>query len=267
MARNVGKKRGAQPRPATGSTSSGKKSLVAFIGGTAFGLAVAGGVYLLDLLPTSMELRAHEQACADDGTAKPVAPVAQEDGESEKKPVTFQFYDMLTKQETAVPVAGKETTRPAGTPPPVPPVVVTPSLPNPAAPGAAPVAPATPAAANVAAQPTTTTSPATPASAPAQSAVAPAPVAVAATIPVKPSVAGARYALQAGSFATRAEADRRRGELLLSGHNVNVQQATTDKGDIRFRVMVGPFADEGAMKKAQQQLAGMKVDTFAVKAK
>jgi len=245
MARNVGKKRGAQPRPAAGSNTGAKISLVAFIGGTLFGLLLAGGVYLLDLLPTSMELRAHEQACAEDG--KPAATAAAGDGGATtaaegERPVTFQFYDMLTKQETAVPVAGKETTRPAATPPPVPPVAVP-------APAATP--PATTAAAPAAAPPP----------------AAPAVAAPAAAIPVQPSVAGARFALQAGSFATRAEADRRRGELLLSGHNVTVQQATTDKGDIRFRVMVGPFGDEAAMKKAQQQLAGMKVDTFAVKSK
>jgi cell division protein FtsN len=250
MARNVGKKRGAQPRPATGSNTGAKKSLVAFIGGTLFGLLAAGGVYLLDLLPTSMELRAHEQACVEGDKAPSESPAAASEsanaGEAEERPVTFQFYDMLTKQETAVPVAGKETTRPAATPPPIPPVAVAP--PAPASTPAAPIAPVV-----AATPPSNTPSPAIP----------PPPAAIS----VQPSVAGARFALQAGSFATRAEADRRRGELLLSGHNVNVQQATTDKGDIRFRVMVGPFADEAGMKKAQQQLAAMKVDTFAVKSK
>lgn len=256
MARNVGKKRGAQPRPAAGGNTAGKKSLIAFIGGTLFGLALAGGVYLLDLLPTSMELRAHEQARTGDAHPDNIEPVAQDNAASEKKPVTFQFYDMLTKQETAVPVAGKETSRPAGTPPPVPPVVVAPAASNPAASPAASVPPATPVTPAVSPPPTVTA--ATPAAAPS---VAPA------VIPVQPSATSSRFALQAGSFATRAEADRRRGELLLSGHNVNVQQATTEKGDIRFRVMVGPFDNEASLKKAQQQLAGMKVDTFAVKTK
>lgn len=74
-----------------------------------------------------------------------------------------------------------------------------------------------------------------------------------------------RYQLQAGSFRTRAEADRRRAELLLGGHAVTVQDATTANGDQWFRVMVGPFADEGAMQKARQQLASGGVETLPIR--
>jgi cell division septation protein DedD len=54
---------------------------------------------------------------------------------------------------------------------------------------------------------------------------------------------------------------------VFAGLDASVQQATTDKGDIRFRVMVGPFGDEPAMQKARQQLAGMKIDSLPVRLK
>lgn len=96
---------------------------------------------------------------------------------------------------------------------------------------------------------TNTTSPATP----------PTPAATA-------SPAGKdRYQLQAGSFRTRAEADRRRAELLLSGHSVNVQDVTTGSGDQWFRVMVGPFDGEDVMQRARQQLAAGKIETLPIR--
>lgn len=240
MARNVGKKpRGAQPR-ATGGGGGGKRWPF-FVGGLLLGLLLATGIYLLKLLPTAMDLREHEAACTDDGVKEGNA--ANTAPGEEKKPVTFDFYNMLPDQKVVPPVNGTRTT--TAVPPPAPVVPpVAPITPVPAAP--APVV-AVPAA----------TAPATP-SAPAATAPRSEPAAA------KPA---GRFSLQAGSFATRAEADRRRGELLLSGQNVSVQQARTDKGETRFRVMVGPFTDEAAMQKARQQLAGMKVDTMPVRAK
>lgn len=249
MAKNVGKKRGAQPRPAAGGGKSGNKSLIAFIGGLALGLGVAGGVYLLDLLPTAMELREHELACAEGADGKPAAKPAQAAADDEPKPVTFDFYNMLTKQQTVAPAPARSTTT-ATTPAPVPPAATMPApMPAPTAP--ATISVGTPAAPVQAAP----TAPATVASAPA----APAPAAA-------PAVQAARYTLQAGSFATRAEADRRRGELTLAGLDASVQKVSTDKGE-RYRVMAGAFSSEAAMKKAQQQLAGMKIDTLPVRLK
>jgi hypothetical protein len=113
MARNVGKKRGAQPRPSSGGGGgSGRKSLVAFAVGLFAGVALAGGIYLLGLLPTSMELRDREIACNDiaGGEKKPADESNSSEPAADKKPVTFQFYDMLTKQQTVAPVAGRNTT-------------------------------------------------------------------------------------------------------------------------------------------------------------
>lgn len=259
MSRNVGKKRGAQPRPSTGSTSSGgKKALLPFVGGLLLGLLIAGGIYLLQILPTAMDLREKELLCADPNgkSAAENAAIATEQP-ADKKPVTFDFYNMLTRQQTVAPAPGRSTTQAAPVPPPIPPVAVAPGTPGPVP---APPPPAIP--------------PSLPAATPAAQAPAvAAPAAVPTPAPAPPpAVAPAakttnHYALQAGSFATRAEADRRRGELVLSGLDVNVQQAITGTGESRFRVMVGPFADDTAMKKAQKQLAGMKIDTLPVRLK
>lgn len=78
---------------------------------------------------------------------------------------------------------------------------------------------------------------------------------------------GEKFLLQAGSFRTRGEADRRRAELLLSGHTVNVQDVKIGSGETWFRVMVGPFGDDSTMQKARQQLAAMKVDTLPIRLK
>lgn len=261
---NLGKKRGAQPRPSAGG-GNGKPWLF-FACGLALGVAIPGAFYLFKILPTAMELHDKEQTlaaeCADaSGKKKPDAGNADE-AAADKKPVTFDFYNMLPSQKVVPPTAGRDgsgATPPAAVAPPAA-ALATAAQPAPTAPIAS-VAPTTASPAPVAA---------TPAAANAAISSAPGsskPPVAAATPPAKPAASSSRYALQAGSFATRAEADRRRGELLLSGLDVNVQQATTDKGDTRFRVMVGPFGNEAAMQKARQQLGGMKVDTMPVRIK
>lgn len=208
MARNGGKARGAQPRQASGG--SGRWPL--FFGGLLLGLLLCLGVYLLNILPSAMELRerakAQQVACdeaADTAKEKAAAKAAGKNGDksASDKPVTFEFYTMLPKQEVVAPVAGNKTT--VATPQPAP----------------------TPAVAS----------------------------------------ASGRYLLQAGSFRARAEADQRRAQLLLSGQTVNVHEVKIANGETWYRVMVGPWADEAGMKKAQQQLSAMKVDTLPVRQK
>lgn len=213
-ARNGAKKRGAQPRQSGGG---GGKRWPFFVGGLLSGLLIAAGVYLLKILPTAMELRARAQAeaaaCAEDadnkgGNKRGHAAANAEGKAGGDKPVTFEFYSMLPRQEVVAPVNGSQTT--TATPPPMP---------------------------------TGTEKP-----------------------PGTTSAVEPQFLLQAGSFRTRAEADRRRGELVLSGHNANVQEGKTANG-ITYRVMVGPFNGETGMQKARQQLAAQKIDTFPVRLK
>lgn len=217
MARNTGKKRGAQPRQSSGG---GGKRWPFFVGGLLLGLLLAGGVYLLKILPTAMQLReqakAAEVTCAEADEKKAAAKAGQANGRNpgDKKPVVIEFYSELPKQEVIAPVNGSKTTTATPVPAAVPTAVENSKAPE------------------------------------------------------KPAATGnERYQLQAGSFRTRPEADRRRAELVLSGLNVSVQDVTTGKGETWYRVMVGPFTSEAAMQKARQQLAGMKVETMPVRLK
>lgn len=217
MARNTGKKRGAQPRQSSGG---GGKRWPFFVGGLLLGLLLSAGVYLLKILPTALELRdrakAAEVACADTDGKKAAARNGEANGKAAgEKPVTFEFYSMLPKQEVVAPVNGDKTT--TATPVPVP------------------------------------------------MAVPPSPGADIGKAQGKPVAGGERYQLQAGSFRTRPEADRRRAELVLSGLGVSIQDVTTGKGETWYRVMVGPFGSEADMQKARQQLAGMKIDSLPVR--
>lgn len=222
MSRTAGKKRGAQPRGSSGG--GGGKRWPFFVGGLLLGLLLAGGVYLLQILPTALELRdkarAAEAACEDGGKDERAAGKTPDPADGKAagdKPLRFDFYTVLPQQEVVAPVNGSKTT--TATPPPQP----TPASP---ANGTAQTATSTPAANSA-----------------------------------------ARFQLQAGSFRTRAEADRRRAELVLSGHSVNVQGVTTGAGENWFRVMVGPFGSEAEMQKARQQLSAMKVETLPVRLK
>lgn len=76
-----------------------------------------------------------------------------------------------------------------------------------------------------------------------------------------------RYLLQAGSFRTTADADRRRAELILQGHDVQIQTVELDSGDNWHRVMVGPFNNKNRMHRAQDQLAQQGIETLPIKQK
>lgn len=252
MSRSVGKKRGAQPR--TSSGASGNKRWPVFVAGIVTGLALAGGVYLLQILPTAMELRERDLASragnpAADSAKKP----ATTDDAADKKPVTFDFYNMLPSQKVVAPAPGRDAAAPAPVPVAIAPTVTGTTTANTITPAVLPPANQPPAR------------PAPPPAAEVHTTTVPAATPPATERPAETKAQ--RFSLQAGSFATRAEADRRRGELVLSGHDASVMQASTDKGDTRFRVMIGPFADEAAMQKARQQLAGMKIDSLPVRTK
>lgn len=209
-------------------SGSGGKRWPFFVGGLLLGLLLAFGVYLLKILPTAMELR-------DRAEAKEVA--CAEAAES-------------AKEKAAAKAAGKNGDKPAADKP------VTfefyTMLPKQAV-----VAP-------VSGNKTTV---ATPPPAPIPTATGNGTTTTAKPAASTPATNAGRYLLQAGSFRTRAEADQRRAQLLLSGQSVNVQDVKIASGETWYRVMVGPFADESAMKKARQQLTAMKVESLPVRQK
>ena len=79
-----------------------------------------------------------------------------------------------------------------------------------------------------------------------------------------PAVTG--LLLQAGSFQSRADADRRRGEIILLGFDAGIQ--TVDTNNQRWhRVQVGPFASTRALGEAKRTLADIGIDTLELRQK
>lgn len=76
-----------------------------------------------------------------------------------------------------------------------------------------------------------------------------------------------RYSLQAGSFKSQAEAERRKAKVALSGLPARIQQVKVKEGEIWYRVIVGPFKGKAATDKAQGSLRGDGVDSLAIKEK
>lgn len=76
-----------------------------------------------------------------------------------------------------------------------------------------------------------------------------------------------RYLLQAGSFRTAEDADRRRAELILQGYDVQIQSVELDSGSNWHRVMVGPFNNRNQLHRAQDQLAQRGIETLPIKQK
>lgn len=75
------------------------------------------------------------------------------------------------------------------------------------------------------------------------------------------------YVLQAGSFKSEAEADKRRASILMLGLPVKVQKVpgANPANETWYRVLVGPFADKKAAQEARNTLKGSGVETLPPK--
>ncbi len=77
--------------------------------------------------------------------------------------------------------------------------------------------------------------------------------------------AGARFWLQAGSFATEADAENLKARLALSGWQANVQPGTlADKG-VRYRVRLGPYDNTDELNRMRNDLARNGFDVAVIK--
>jgi cell division protein FtsN len=72
------------------------------------------------------------------------------------------------------------------------------------------------------------------------------------------------YMLQAGSFSTHNDADRRRAELALHGIESRVQRARVNNRDY-FRVYVGPIDDLGKLNVTRSRLRAAKIDVMRIR--
>ncbi|MBU2709584.1 SPOR domain-containing protein [Zooshikella harenae] len=76
-----------------------------------------------------------------------------------------------------------------------------------------------------------------------------------------------KYALQAGSFRSRLDADRRRAELILLGLTAQTQPVNIRNGETWYRVQVGPFANKQQMVSVKGNLAQHNIDSIALQIK
>lgn len=72
------------------------------------------------------------------------------------------------------------------------------------------------------------------------------------------------YILQAGSFTTYADADRRRAELALQGIGSNIQRVTIDDKTYH-RVRIGPIEDLDELNMLRSRLRAAKIDVLRIK--
>jgi len=223
------------------------------VSGIVIGTLVSFLVYLATLTPPPQQ-----QAAASAGAAQAERETAAP-AEAEKKKRTaaapetkprFDYYDLLRHTENgdaaarAAAPAGETAARPAQpveVPEPQKPPQTVATAPAAAPATTPPVAAATPVTTAPPATPVTTAPPATPK-------------------PEAPKPAGLE--MQAGAFSQHADADRRRGEILLLGYDARVEAVKGADGQTRYRVSVGPFADPAALANARRALRDVGIDTL-----
>ena len=213
------------------------------VSGIVIGTLVSFLVYLATLTPPPQQqaaagAAAPEPGRASDAPAEPAKP--EKPDKTAAAPETrpqFDFYDILRQSENGVAAdAAREAETAARPAQPV-------EVPEPQKPAAAAAKPAAAAPAAV------------------------APVAGAAATP-KPEVPKqeaskpAGLAMQAGAFSQHADADRRRGEILLLGYDARIETVKTADGQTRYRVSVGPFADPESLARARRALHDVGIDTL-----
>lgn len=77
--------------------------------------------------------------------------------------------------------------------------------------------------------------------------------------------AGERFWLQAGSFATEADAENLKARLALSGWQANVQPGTLPDKGVRYRVRLGPYDNTDELNRMRNDLARNGFDVAVIK--
>jgi cell division protein FtsN len=72
------------------------------------------------------------------------------------------------------------------------------------------------------------------------------------------------YVLQAGSFSTAADADRRKASIALLGIESRIQRVTVDD-DVYHRVRIGPISNLDSLNRTRKQLRDAGIDTMLMK--
>jgi len=81
----------------------------------------------------------------------------------------------------------------------------------------------------------------------------------------KAKAAGDRFWLQAGSFATEADAEDLKARLAFAGWEASIQSATLPDKSIRYRVRLGPYDNTDALTRMKSDLAARGFDVAVIK--
>ena len=87
---------------------------------------------------------------------------------------------------------------------------------------------------------------------------------VAADIEPQAVVEPGLYILQAGSFSTHTDADRRRAELALHGIESHVQRVKVNEKNY-YRVNIGPTDDLGELNMMRSRLRAAQIDVLRIR--
>ena len=77
--------------------------------------------------------------------------------------------------------------------------------------------------------------------------------------------AGDRYWLQAGAFATEAEAENLKARLALSGWEATMQNVTLSDKTTRYRVRLGPYDNADELNRMKAELGARGFDASVIK--
>lgn len=264
-------RRPAPPSPKKKKSSAGMPSWVWMLTGTLAGALVMYLVYVSGYAPSLPDLQKAQQVAATPA-GKPAGKAVSEPVPDKEPPAppkrtspVFEFYTKLPGSgapsvdshalpdaQTAVP---PPTTSPAAELDPIQQLLaqqeaarqqaVMPPAPDNAAAPAVPTLPATEDPAAIVKPADTKSTDAKPADAAAKTT--------------------GKYALQAGAFRKRSEADTLRAKLLMLGVPASIQQVTNAKGESLQRVIAGPFTSAADMEDARIILSGNHISTIPVK--
>ncbi|MBK9117901.1 MAG: SPOR domain-containing protein [Betaproteobacteria bacterium] len=92
-----------------------------------------------------------------------------------------------------------------------------------------------------------------------------APDKAAAAEPVAAAKLPERFWLQAGSFASEADAENLKARLALAGWQASVQQGTLPDKGVRYRVRLGPFDNTDELTRMRTDLAKNGFDVAVIK--
>ncbi len=218
------------------------------VSGIVIGTLVSFLVYLATLTPPPQQAATVSADAAGEEPAKAAATEPAKTKKAATAPETrpqFDFYDILRQTENGNAAAEAATQAAQASARPAQPVEVP--------------EPQTPAPTVAAAKPAATPATGAP---PAAGAAASAPAAATPATPKPETPRAAALAMQAGAFSQHADADRRRGEILLLGYDARVETVKTADGQTRYRVTVGPFADPAALANARRALRDVGIETL-----